>query len=512
MDTKSAPSVMKNSRNQQLQSLQCLTCLDKPLLRNDDDPIIIIAHLMGGHVLVDAQQQETVRVEDIVNENRIREDYGDVAALAKSIKEFGIIQPIVLVQHTGKVTLVAGGRRLAAIRSLGIKDLLHSRDFIWREESDDDRGKLRLQAVELEENLRRQDLHWSEVIKGKARLLTIMQNIHGESKGQSAGRSRGNDGFGVLKLASMLGEAHSTTSRDLELAKFVEKHPMLAALPTRADAQRKLGVAVTVAAMQSLAKRSSVPSQTDRAEEGTDAARTKKPDTGLDAASVIPEQNWRLYSGRFQDSILQVGDDSVDLVLTDLPYNIGLGDSTAAHGAGLGQFTDTSIDMDALCSAVAVESYRVLRQDRFAVFFFGFAYYKEFYDALTQVGFTVDTYPFIWIRDRTAPPDGSRRYSKCYDPALICSKGDARFIRPNLSNSVSIASCRGADRLHASQKPLALMEKFVLDMTTEGCIVLDMFAGAGTTGEAALRNKRKTILFELEENNCTLIRSRLGIL
>jgi len=39
-----------------------------------------------------------------------------------------------------------------------------------------------------------------------------------------------------------------------------------------------------------------------------------------------------------------------------------------------------------------------------------------------------------------------------------------------------------------------------------------MFAGAGSTGEAALRVKRKAVLFELETANCVLIRSRLGII
>jgi|SRR5690348_1129920 len=137
-------------------------------------------------------------------------------------------------------------------------------------------------------------------------------------------------------------------------------------------------------------------------------------------------------------------------------------------------------------------------------------YHQVLYDALTTAGFSVDVYPFIWLRDRSAPPDGFARYSKTYDPALIASKGVPRFIRPNLPNSIAIPSVRGGDRLHAAQKPFDLMQKFILDTTTEGCVVLDMFAGSGTTGEAALRNKRKAILFELERHNCVLIKSRLG--
>jgi site-specific DNA-methyltransferase (adenine-specific) len=335
-----------------------------------------------------------------------------------------------------------------------------------------------------------------------------MQAIHGE-----AYMGRGQSGFGVRSLAAMLGENPSTTSRDLELAGFVEKHPALAKMANAADARRKLGVAVTVAAMQSMAKISVVSKPTV----GTGTIEETNPTQGnaqvpVPVLSAPAEERWQLYDGRFQDSIANVGDESVDLVLTDLPYNIGLGSSTASHAGGLGSFVDSDIDIALLCSDVARESFRVLRQDRFGVFFYGMAFHQVLFDCLTAAGFVVDVYPFIWLRDRSAPPDGFARYSKSYDPALIVSKGTPRFIRPNLANSLSVPSVRGAERLHAAQKPVAVMQKFIEDMTTPGCVILDMFAGAGTTGEAALRTGRKAILFEMEQHNSVLIRSRLGVL
>jgi site-specific DNA-methyltransferase (adenine-specific) len=368
--------------------------------------------------------------------------------------------------------------------------------------------------VELEENLRRSDLTWSEPILGKQRLFNLMRSIHGE-----ATMGRGNEGFGVRSLAAMLGENPSTTSRDLELAGFVERHPMLAKLPTAADARRKLGVAVTVAAMQSLAKTSTVkPPDVETSSTHSGLAvvvaggdRTENPDSLLAPPAALDER-WCLYEGRFQDNITALDDNSIDLICTDLPYNIGLGDSSASHSAGLGGFSDSDIDIAVLCSDVAVQSYRVLRDNRFAVFFFGMSYYEVLRETLITASFTVDPYPFIWLRDRTAPPDGFARYSKTWDPALIASKGVPRFIRPNQGNSIAIPSVRGAERLHAAQKPVNVMQKFIEDMTTPGCIVLDMFAGAGTTGVAALNTGRKVVLFELEPANCVLIKSRLGVL
>lgn len=436
---------------------------------------------------------QIIAIGNINDTDRIRADMGDIDGLAASIKEYGVIQPLVVQQQLdGTFVLVAGGRRLAALKQLGFTDLRHGKEFIWRDEDlSTPKGALRLQAVELEENLKRKDLAWPEIVTGKKKLLELMQSMKGVG-GPGRGKT---DGFSQKSLASMLGENEATVSRDLELAGYVEKFPALAQMPTRNDAIRKISVATTVAVMQKIGKQRLEKAAVDAARSGV----------------AVPDKpkNWELYRGPFETNTHNLAADSVDLICTDLPYNIGLGDSTAAHSAGLGQFADSSLDLATFLPLVAEESFRILRPNRFAVFFYGMNYHQEFKHALEQAGFTVDDYPFIWIRNRTAPPS-PQRYAKTYDPALICSKGTPILLRPNLGNSMAVGSVSGADRLHSAQKPVEVMERFVLDMCTEGATVVDLMAGSGSTGVAALKNKRRAILFELEENNCTLIESRLG--
>ena len=55
-------------------------------------------------------------IKDIVVGERRREDLGDVTALAKSIQQYGLLQPIVV---DAAMNLVAGERRLSACLSLG---------------------------------------------------------------------------------------------------------------------------------------------------------------------------------------------------------------------------------------------------------------------------------------------------------------------------------------------------------------------------------------------------------
>jgi ParB-like chromosome segregation protein Spo0J len=198
----------------------------------------------------------SIQVSSIKIENRIRKDLGDIKALAKSIEENGLIEPIVLANGESGIRLVAGERRLTALKSLGLQSLEHAKHFIWREElrSQDPKIKLLAASIEMEENIRRKDLTWPEVIAGKQKLLSIMQELYGPprqgppTKAESMGLQK--PGFGVRKLAEMLGEAESQTSQDLELAALVEKLPALKSEPSREAAKRRLELAVKTATGQ----------------------------------------------------------------------------------------------------------------------------------------------------------------------------------------------------------------------------------------------------------------------
>lgn len=62
---------------------------------------------------------------------------------------------------------------------------------------------------------------------------------------------------------------------------------------------------------------------------------------------------------------------------------------------------------------------------------------------------------------------------------------------------------------HVAQKPMALMELLVSLVTKEGQVVLDPFAGSGTTCVAASRLKRHYIGIEINEEICKVARSRI---
>lgn len=64
---------------------------------------------------------------------------------------------------------------------------------------------------------------------------------------------------------------------------------------------------------------------------------------------------------------------------------------------------------------------------------------------------------------------------------------------------------------HPCEKPLALMEHIILTSSRPGDVVLDCFAGSGTTGDAASRNGRKYILSDADPHWTRYAEKRLTL-
>ena len=80
---------------------------------------------------------------------------------------------------------------------------------------------------------------------------------------------------------------------------------------------------------------------------------------------------------------------------------------------------------------------------------------------------------------------------------LFLRKGPARTINnPGSSNIYSARNPR--DKAHPTEKPVELMEHYILNSTEPGETVFDPFAGSGSTLVAAARNGRKWIGCEID--------------
>jgi site-specific DNA-methyltransferase (adenine-specific) len=354
--------------------------------------------------------------------------------------------------------------------------------------------------MECEENLKRKALSWQEEILAKKRLLELLQSIHGIARPGYPSRSDSlgitSPGFGINKLASLLGESNAQTSKDIELASLIEAVPELARADTKEAARRQaiLGTAVAVALAQGAAKTAANP-------------------------QALPQQRWTLYEGDFVNNVNNIDNDSVDLVVVDPPYGEGVQGMAANSKELLTKgFADEKGAWDCIVEPLLTHSYRVLREHRFAVFFFGFGFYTSLVDTARRVGFQVDVSPLIWVKNTVINTSPYTKYGRSYEPILVCRKGQPKLMRPSQSDVIVTQNVitRGSQeqKFYHAQKPVALIEKFILDMTppTPDCTVVDFCAGSGTTGIAALQQNRRVILFEKEHGACEIIKARLGAL
>lgn len=66
------------------------------------------------------------------------------------------------------------------------------------------------------------------------------------------------------------------------------------------------------------------------------------------------------------------------------------------------------------------------------------------------------------------------------------------------------------ERMHETQKPVDLMDALIRDFTDPGDLVLDPFAGSGTTGVACIRNGRRFVGWEKDEKYHAIATRRLA--
>ena len=94
------------------------------------------------------------------------------------------------------------------------------------------------------------------------------------------------------------------------------------------------------------------------------------------------------------------------------------------------------------------------------------------------------------------PPTGRTRWN---------GGGKAGFYEHNV---VANQSGHRSDRVHTTQKPIELMLALVADFSDADEVVLDPFAGSGTTLAAALRLGRRAIGIELDPKSADIARTR----
>ena len=175
-------------------------------------------------------------------------------------------------------------------------------------------------------------------------------------------------------------------------------------------------------------------------------------------------------------------DACADLVLTDPPYLVRYQDRSGRRIA--------NDDNARWIFPAFAELYRVLKPDAYCVSFYGWSKAERFLSVWRECGF----YPvghFVWVKGYASCV---RRVQMQHEQAYLLAKGNPP--RPASPPPDVLPWKYTGNRLHPSQKPVAGLTPLIEAFSPPEGLVLDPFAGSGTTGVAARICRRRFLLIE----------------
>lgn len=222
-----------------------------------------------------------------------------------------------------------------------------------------------------------------------------------------------------------------------------------------------------------------------------------------------------LLQGNCIELLHKIPDGSIDLILTDIPFNISrdnnfktMKDRTGRNGIDFGEWDK---DFDESCLSMFVPK---LKNGGSIVMFHSFEQYGLLLDIFNGKLILKDR--FVWEKTNPMPRNRDRRYISNIELCSWFVKDGAKwtFNRQNQSYDGCVLrypseSGGGFKRYHPCQKNVKMLEELIKRHSNENDIVFDPFMGSGSTGVACLNTNRDFIGIELDENYFNIAKQRI---
>lgn len=206
----------------------------------------------------------------------------------------------------------------------------------------------------------------------------------------------------------------------------------------------------------------------------------------------------RVIHGDCTEVLKSIASESVDFVLTDPPYFVAYRDRYGRRVQN-----DGADDTAKVLSAFP-EIYRVMKPDTLCVSFYGWQAVDAFMQAWKAAGFTPVDH-IVWRKKYAS----SRRFvQRRHEQAYVLAKG--RPDRPRDAIPDVLPWVYSGNRYHPTEKAVGTLSPVIEAFTAPGDVVLDPFAGSGSTLAAAALLRREYLGIELEAKYCAHATKRLA--
>ena len=185
-----------------------------------------------------------------------------------------------------------------------------------------------------------------------------------------------------------------------------------------------------------------------------------------------------------------------DLIFTDLPYNVDYEGYTEERLKIRGDRM-TAEQFRQFLGAAFTSYRRIVKLNASIYVCHSFCWQREFQNALEGSGFAVRC-QIIWAKNTFAW--GFGRYKFQHEPIFYGHVAGAkdRWYGDKSQSTLWEENKPAANRDHPTSKPVALVERAILNSSGPGDVIVDLFGGSGSTLIACQRRGRKCRLMEID--------------
>jgi ParB/RepB/Spo0J family partition protein len=459
--------------------------------------------------------------EIIIPEFRQRNAAEPDEALISSIRERGLLQPIVI--HDDPKTLVAGERRLRAHMKLGL-DKITCRIF-------ENLTPIERWEAELQENLARKQLSWQEEVRaiggyhelrvkhfagwtqmGTATALGLSQSsisdtlvIYDSIKDEDVIACPTKKGALNLILGRAERAKIAAQSRGLLVADVAQS--LLPNIPAGASKEERTAALMANLKTTQLAANtvSDIDKNLKAIREGNEAKALLEQQRRLEVVSDL------IVCADFLEWAASYTGPKFDVIHADFPWGKDYsGPRTRKTGKATinPQYADDPDIYFGLVEGFLKTQDNIAFSACHCLFWFDMRYYAWTIEQFLKAGWSlVSDYPYLWTKGYSGiASDVKRRPRHCYETALMFSRGDRKIVKLDKDHFDAPID----EKLHLNQKPIAMLKHFLSIFVDEHTAVLDPTCGSGSALAAAkLLGAARVLGIELDSNNADVAKFML---
>lgn len=439
---------------------------------------------------------ERVELSKIDPGARSREEYGDLEDLGDSIQEFGVLQPIRLVEKSEiedfdqfeepesgfndekPYLLIAGGRRYFATL------IETDKDTIPYTVDNNNPNEVSYREQELEENVQRKDLSWKE----KNELIQEIHRLKTEKYGKKSRGSQDEEGWSQEKTGELTGMSKQAVGQHLNLAEDLEKFPEVKEEASSMNQAKNM--------VRNKKKQEERKKKKQEIEE-----KKKKGEEEKEKEKICD----RYIQGDFFQIAEQLPNERFDIVELDPPYGIDFDehiDGSFGRTPSVSRYEDIPREeLDDFMSEACGRAFELLKEDGWLIFWFSSQHTKRSKMWLESAGFTLPNVPAVW--NSRSGRCRNPKYTLAHDSEFFwyARKGSPEVTEQGRSNIFTYRRVEHADRYHDSQAPVKLYEEIFNTFGEPNQRALSGFCGSGAVILGGYNAGIDTLGIDLDPND-----------